>query len=241
MVYLQFMDTALGAALVPIPPTKKPAARVAFVDLKESARAMLSDCFRQNGIETVVVASNAAQRLHREKFEACVLRLGHGVEKLMEIARTSPSNSRIVIYGLGGNAQDAMRFSKYAVNAIFHEPLERQAALKLVRATRMLVTHEFRRYARVPVVTDVELTFQDKRRFHATSLEISSGGMSLRSSENVTPGQAVEVSFALLTLPRVCVRGAVSWKKPKGFGVKFDLLDARRTRLKAWIDAFLGG
>ena len=201
---------------------------------------MLSDCFRQNGIEPIVVANNAAERLHREKFEACVLKLGHGVERLMETARTAPSNSRIVIYGLGGNAQDAMRFSKYAVNAIFHEPLERQAALKLVRATRMLVTHEFRRYARVPVVTDVEITCSDKRRFHASSLEISSGGMSLRSLENIGLGQAVEISFALLTLPRVRMRGMVSWKKPKSFGIKFDLLDERRTRLKAWIDAFLG-
>lgn len=234
------MDTAFGTALVPIPATKKPAARVALVDLKEPSRTMLSDCFRQNGIEPIVVANNAAERLHREKFEACVLKLGHGVERLMETARTAPSNSRIVIYGLGGNAQDAMRFSKYAVNAIFHEPLERQAALKLVRATRMLVTHEFRRYARVPVVTDVEITCSDKRRFHASSLEISSGGMSLRSLENIGLGQAVEISFALLTLPRVRMRGMVSWKKPKSFGIKFDLLDERRTRLKAWIDAFLG-
>ena len=43
----------------------------------------------------------------------------------MESARTSPSNSRMVIYGLGGSAQEALRFSKYGVNAVFHEPLER--------------------------------------------------------------------------------------------------------------------
>ncbi|HET7441499.1 MAG TPA: PilZ domain-containing protein [Terriglobales bacterium] len=234
------MQTAIGTALVPIPPTKRPVARVALVDLKEPSRTLLSECFRQNGIDTVIVANNAADRLHREKFEACVLKFTPGVERLMEVARTSPSNSRIVIYGLGGNAQDAMRFSKYAVNAVFHEPLERQAALKLVRATRMLVTHEFRRYARVPVVTEVVLTLSDKRRFNATSLEISSGGMSLRSVENVASGQPIDVSFALLTLPRVTIHGAVSWKKAKAFGVRFDLLDADRKRLKSWVDAFLG-
>lgn len=238
---LSIMDTAFGTALAPIPPSKKAAARVALVDLKETSRTILSDCFRQFGIETVVILGNAAARLHREKFEACVLNFGPGVETVMEAARTSPSNSRIVIYGLGGNAQVAMRYSKYAVNAIFHEPLERQAALKLVRATRMLVTHEFRRYARIPVVTEVAVTCPDKRRFTATSLEVSSGGMSLKSTENVGEGQAVEVSFALLTLPRLWVRGTVSWKKPQGsFGVKFDPADDRRTRLKEWVDAFLG-
>ena len=30
-----------------------------------------------------------------------------------------------------------MRYSKYGINAMFHEPLERPAALKLVRATRI--------------------------------------------------------------------------------------------------------
>lgn len=235
------METALGSALVPIPKTRKPAARVALVDLKEPCRTILTDCFRQAGIEPVIVGPNAADRLHREKFEACVLKLGHSVEQVMEVARKSPSNSRMVIYGLGGNAKDAMRFSKYAVNAIFHEPVERQAAMKLVRATRMLVTHEFRRYARVPVVTDVTVRCAGQETFHATSLEISSGGMSLRSVETVSPGQPVEVSFALLSLPRVFLRATVSWKKPKSFGVKFDLLDERRKRLKDWIDGFLAG
>ena len=34
------------------------------------------------------------------------------------------------------------------------EPLERPAALKLVKATQMLVLHEFRRYVRIPVITE---------------------------------------------------------------------------------------
>ena len=48
-----------------------------------------------------------------------------------------------------------MRYSKYGINAMFNEPLERPAALKLIRATRMLVLHEFRRYVRIPVMTEV--------------------------------------------------------------------------------------
>ena len=104
----------------------------------------------------------------------------------------------------------------------------------------MLVTHEFRRYARIPVMTEVAVVCADGRRFSATSMEVSSGGMSLKSSESVTSDQAIEVSFALLTLPRLWIRGSVSWKNPKGsFGVKFDLSDERRGALKAWIDAYI--
>jgi hypothetical protein len=234
------MENAFGTALAPIPQkTKKAGARIAIVDVKDTTRAILSECFRQFGIESVVMTANAAERLRKEKFEACVINLGPGAQAVMEAVRTSLSNSRMVIYGLGGSAQEAMRYSKYGINAIFHEPVERSAALKLVRATNMLVLHEFRRYVRIPVITEVAVQTPSKK-ITATSVEVSSGGMSLRCAEDIGTGQTVEVSFALLTLPRVWVRGNVTWKKPKhSFGVKFDPADERRRKLKEWIDAYL--
>jgi hypothetical protein len=206
--------------------------------MDEPTRALLAECFRQFGIDTVVMTSNAADRLRKEKFEACVLSLGDGADAVMESARSSPSNSRCVIYGLGGNAQEAMRYSKYGINAIFSEPLERPAALKLVRATRMLVLHEFRRYVRIPVITEVSVV-GDGRRVSASSIELSSGGMSVQSSEDFSIGTNVEISFSLMTLPRVNLRAAVSWRKPKSFGVRFEAGDDRRRKVKTWIDSYL--
>jgi hypothetical protein len=228
-------------ATAPIPSTKK-AARAALVGLKEPARNILSDCFRQFGVESVILASDAADRLKKEKFEACVVTLGPQAQAVMESARTSASNSRVVIYGVGGSAQDAMRFSKYGINAIFQEPLERSSALKLVRATQMLVLHELRRYVRIPVITEVSVVASDNR-FTATSIELSSGGMSMRSAEDITTGQVIEVSFALLTLPRIWVRGTVSWRNKVGktMGVRFDQQDDRRARVKEWVEAYLEG
>src|ERR1700693_5859762 len=181
------MEKAFGTALAPAP-TKKVAARAALVDLKESSRYLLTECFRQFGIETVLVSTNAAERLRKEKFEACAINLGPGAEKVMEAARTSPSNSRLVLYALGGTVHDTMRYSKYGINAMFQEPLERPAAMKLVRATHMLVLHEFRRYARIPIMTEVTIVSNDGRRVAASSLEISSGGMSVKSAEDMPTG-----------------------------------------------------
>jgi hypothetical protein len=236
----KLLDKAFASAAAAIPATKKNSARVALINVRDSARIVLSECFRQFGIETVLMNETAAERLTKEKFEACVLKLDDSAEALMESARTSPSNSRMVIYGLGGSAQQAMRFSKYGINAIFNEPLERPAALKLVRATQTLVLHEFRRYVRIPVMTEIALTTSENRRLIATSHELSAGGMSMRSEEDIATGTAVEISFALLTLPRIWVRGTVSWRKPnKSFGVRFDLQDERRARIKEWIEAYL--
>src|SRR5216684_3897158 len=233
------MEKSFGTAFAPAPSGKKAVARVALVDLKESCRFLLTECFRQFGIETVLVSSGAAERLRLEKFEACVLNLGPGAEKIMEAARTSPSNSRLLLYAVGGTAHDTMRYSKYGINAMFQEPLERPAAMKLVRATHMLVLHEFRRYARIPVMTDVTVISNDGHRLSASSLDISSGGMSFKSSEDMPSGTNVEISFSLLTLPRVTVRGVVTWRKTKSFGIRFDPADERRLKVKEWIDAYL--
>jgi PilZ domain len=218
---------------------KKATARVALVDVKEPAHQVLHDCFRQFGVEAVAMTGAVGDRLRREKFDACVLRLSPESENVMDAVRGSASNSRMVIYGLGGSAQEALKYSKYGINAVFHEPVERSSALKLVRATQMLVLHEFRRYARVPIITEVSVSLGGENHFVASTREISAGGMSLTSAQEVGVNSPVEVSFALLTLPRIWIRGTVSWRKTKSFGVRFDVTDNRRLRIKQWIEGYL--
>jgi len=235
------MNSALGSSVAAIPISKRASARVALIGVKESAKITLVDCFKQFGVDAVVVKDHAPERLSQEKFDACVLNLAGDAEAVMHAARSSASNSRMVIYGLGGTAKEAMRYSKYGINAIFQEPLERQSALKLVRATQTLLLHEFRRYVRIPVITEVSLTTEDGRRLIASSREISSGGMSMKSAEEIPRGAKMEISFALLTLPRIWVRGTTTWQNPrtKAFGFRFDLSDERRLRIKDWIEAYL--
>jgi hypothetical protein len=219
---------------------RKFSARAALVDLEEASRSLLTECFRQFGIDTVALTADKAARLGSEKFEACVIHMRGEAAPLLATARNSPSNHRMVIYGVGGTLQDAMKLSQYGINAIFNEPLERPSALKLVRATQTLVLHEFRRYVRIPVITRVSVLLRQSR-FDASSQEISSGGMSLTSSTEVSPGAPVEVSFTLLGLPRIWVRGTVCWTKPAGkmFGIRFDPRDDRCLKIKAWVDSYI--
>ena len=239
-----FRRTTLGTTFLSsvAATTRRLAARVALMDVQEPARTVLAECFRKFGIETVTMENRFLERVVSEKVDGCVVRLGGDAEAIMQAARTSAANSRIVLYGFGGSAQDSIKYSRFGVNAVFTEPLERQAALKLVKATHSLVLHEFRRYVRVPVATEVAVTTSDGRRFAAMSQDISSGGLSLKG-EIVAPGTAIEVSFALLTLPRIWVRGSVTWAKKddQEIGVKFDTQDERRTKIKEWIDAYTGG
>jgi len=236
----QTFGTSLASAPVPAHILRKVNAQVALFNLREPSASLLTECFRQFGIATVPISDADRDRLHRQKFDACVLPMGEEVGDIIERARSSASNSRLVIYGLGGTAQDALRYSKHCINAFFHEPLERSATLKLMRSTRPLVLHEFRRYVRIPVMTEVSVVAADSSRVLVTSQEISAGGMSLKGTATLEPGQLVEVSFSLLTLPRIWLRAHVSWKKPnKSVGLRFDASDDRRQRLKDWIVAYL--
>jgi len=65
--------------------------------------------------------------------------------------------------------------------------------------------------------------------------------MSLKTENVVATGQGLEISFALLTLPRIWVRGTVSWYRPASstFGLRFDPQDERRLRIKEWVDSYL--
>src|SRR5258707_4108828 len=97
------MEKAFATAFA-TSPLRKAGARTALVNLKDSARSLLSECFRQFGIETVAMSANAAERLLTEKFEACVLTPDSGAETTMQGARSSPSTSRIVRYAVRRNA-----------------------------------------------------------------------------------------------------------------------------------------
>ena len=107
------MTNLSGTSLSPTPVAahilRKVNARAALFNLPERSSSLLTECFRQFGIETVAISANAAERIRKEKFEACVLPLVDGSEAIMESARNSPSNSRCILYGMGGNAQEAMR------------------------------------------------------------------------------------------------------------------------------------
>ena len=108
------------------------------------------------------------------------------------------------------------------MNAVFHEPLERQAALKLVRATQMLVLQMKCCYIRIPIITGNFDDMADSREFHSHQPGAQHGwdvGQKPRSTSEHGAG------FVRLIRTRPHPGAAtVSWRKPdKTFGVRFDV------------------
>ena len=223
-------------------PARKVTARLAMIGLDDKVGEVLRDCFRQFGISSTPVADDPTHRFLKEKFEACVLKLDDGAEAVLQHIRNSPSNRRIVIYGIAKGTQAAMRFSKYGINAVFEEPVDRAVALKVVRSTHLLVINELRRYVRVPIVAEASIEAENKR-LPSSTLEVSAGGMSLICSSKLHLGHSVEVNFSLPILSggNVKVRASVCWARENenAYGVRFDATDDRRLQVKRWIDEYL--
>src|SRR4029077_14609256 len=172
------MSTTTVAAI-----SGKITARVASIHIDPACNTFLNDCFRQFGITVVAADGDPILQLNRQKFEACVLRLyDPEADRILKAARNSASNRRMVIYGIARNTQEALRYSNYGINAVLDEPLDRQSVLKIVRATHLLVIRELRRYVRLPVVSQAEIDTGSNVPAMVTTVEVSSGGMSVRSN-----------------------------------------------------------
>jgi hypothetical protein len=222
-----------------IPARPKIAVKAALMGVPVETAKILRDCFRQFGIEAAPLETGEVTRLNQEKFAACVVSLDDASESLLQLIRASPSNNRVVMYGITSNPADARRWARYGINALFPTPVDRQSALRIVRSTYLLVLHEFRRYVRLPIVSDVSIeTPQGIRK--ATSIEVSAGGMSL-SAQGLQLGDTVTLTFDLPQRPAITLLAKVSWVRAqeKTAGVRFDSTDARRVRVKEWIEEYL--
>jgi Tfp pilus assembly protein PilZ len=233
--------------MAPVPAPQKSGgqkayAYVALIGLGEEAAKLIADCFKQFGIETAVFSpEDAPGRFKREKYEACVLSLkNENAENLLADIRQSTSTQRMVVYGICATMQEALRFSKYGVNATFNDPLDRQNLLRVIRATHLLVLHELRRYVRIPIVAEVQVR-SNGTRYSATMIEVSGGGLSMQSKAQLSLGEVVEVSFALPNAKEVSLRGSIVWIRPDATttGVRYDVQDPNREAVKSWIDDYL--
>ncbi len=232
------MGRASGTAAKSV---KKAVARVTLVNLEEPIVSVLRDAFKQFEIECVVLDGDAAGRMHREKFEALAIRLDERAHEVLEATRTSPSNHRIVVFGISDGKPLGLQFSKYGINTLLEHPVDKQKALKAVRSAHLLMIHELRRYVRIPLVVPVRVEAEHGRRLDALSNEISAGGMSLTARDPLPKMSNVAVTFTLPDSEKTTIAATLCWRREQEnmVGIRFDAADDRRFVVREWIDDFL--
>jgi len=218
---------------------KKAAARAALIHVDPVTTPILRDCFKQFSVD--IQSLDDPARLHKEKFDACVITLDDEAEAFLKEARNSKSNRRIVVFGICGGVGEAIRYSKYGINVLLERPVDRQAALRAVRATHLLIINEFRRYVRIPIVVRVE-ALAGMQHITGSTEEVSGGGMSLRYKGKLAVGDDMQVTFDLPESPGIKVKGIVCWIRPEesSVGIRFDPPEQPgRDAVRKWIDDYL--
>jgi ActR/RegA family two-component response regulator len=219
---------------------KKAAARAVFFNVDEMSATILRDCFKQFGIEIQNLTTADSQRLHKEKVDACVVYLDADAGEVLQMARTSASNRRIVVFGICGSVGEAIKYSKFGINVLLEKPVDRQNALRAVRATHLLIINEFRRYVRIPIVVRMD-AMAGLQHITGSTVEVSGGGMSIRYKGKLAIGDDIQVVFDLPGQSGLKLKGQVCWLRPaeSTAGVRFEAEQASRELVKKWIDDYL--
>jgi hypothetical protein len=229
------MENAAGVS------PKQAAAVAALAGVDAVSAGTLHECFRHFGIDTVAIAAQDAARLAHERFDACVLPLDDRAEQVLTTIRQSPDNAHCVIYAICGGLPEAIRFSAHGINALFFYPVQRDAALLVVRTTQLMVLHQLRRYVRVPLITGV-MVETGREKFSASTVEISSGGISMYTRARLAVPQSVQVNLQLPRAGQLSLRAVVCWMRSEEelAGLRFEPGDPHRAQLRQWIEGYLG-
>jgi PilZ domain-containing protein len=221
-------------------PNKTSPVAIALVGLDDSSQQMLLGCLQQVGIHGVALRDGGEERLQSEAFDACVLSLDQRAPALLERMRASGPNKRTLVYGIAQNVQELTAFTRYGINIVWLQPLERSAVQRSLRATHLMVLNELRKHARLPLVVPAEIEAGD-HRYQGTSREISGGGISVKSHAKLQTDQTVKVQFSLPGGASWVIPATVCWKREieEMLGLHFDPRSPYVAEVRHWVEDYL--
>lgn len=156
--------------------------------------------------------SNAAStRLQKEKFDAVFLDAHmprpDGIELTRQIRHSGLNlKTPIVIITGNGEQQFLTRAFEVGANFVLFKPVDRQALLRLLRATQGTIDRERRRFARVSVRCEVFITLGHER-VRGMTVDLSATGMLVQGECRFPVGARVEFRLSLAS-NRADLRGA---------------------------------
>ena len=176
-----------------------------------------------------------------DKFDAVIVDCDDltGGLALLQGLRNTPSNknsvSFAVLNGKHTTTQDAFGMG---ANFVLQKPISTLNASRCFHAALNFMLKERRRYFRQPVKMDVKLVLENKT-LHATSTNISEGGIALMMREALPKGASPHLKFSLpdSTL-QFEVESEVAWADFKGLaGFRFlNVPKSTKAALEKWLD-----
>lgn len=193
-------------------------------------------------VEICAEARRGADLLISDKFDAIIVDcddLTDGLAVLQGL-RNTPSNKNSVAFAiLNGKRTTTQEAFDMGANFVMQKPITTLNAARCFHAALNFMLKERRRYFRQPINMPVEVTV-DGKMVHATSTNISEGGMALILREALPKGATPSLKFCLpLTDVPIEVHAEVAWADLKGLaGLRFHQVPAATQQLlDRWLEA----
>src|SRR5690242_15571280 len=160
-----------------------------------------------------------------DKFDAVIVDCDdlNGGLALLQGLRNTPSNKNSVAFAvLNGKRTTTQEAFGMGANFVLQKPISTLNASRCFHAALNFMLRERRRYFRQPVKMDVKVVIAGKT-LHATSTNISEGGIALMLREAVPKGTTPHLKFSLpKTTLQFEVEAEVAWADLKGLaGFRF--------------------
>ncbi|HKU26997.1 MAG TPA: PilZ domain-containing protein [Candidatus Sulfotelmatobacter sp.] len=193
-------------------------------------------------VEICQEARKGADLLVSDKFDAVIVDCDDltGGLAILQGIRNTPSNKNSVAFAvLNGKRTTTQEAFGMGANFVLQKPITTVNAARCFHAALNFMLKERRRYFRQPVNMPVEVTV-DSKTMHATSTNISEGGMALALREALPKGATPSLKFCLpLTDTPIEVEAEVAWADLKGIaGLRFHQVSKDiQQLLERWLDA----
>ena len=193
----------------------------------------------------------AVRLLDRRKFDAVIvdLLLGEQSALVFDAVHLSPSNKTVVTFVIVGSDADRTAFQKSS-QFVFERPISAESIRSVLKPAYGLILRERRRYFRCPISTTVRISRHDSGEVLCDAVNVSEGGMALRTSVPLERGE-VDVHFALPDhLPedrakepgtqdhgtQLVAKSTICWQRTDLLGIRFvSLSQGNKSELQEWL------
>ncbi|HWR17390.1 MAG TPA: PilZ domain-containing protein [Terriglobales bacterium] len=191
------------------------------------------------GVELYSSASWASEDIRDHKFDALIVDCDvQGAPDFLESIRKSPSNVRSLTFAIVSSDMGLPAAFDRGANLALQKPITLESARSSLRAAYGLIMQERRRYFRCPLDTTVEISPDETTLIRATAMNISEGGMALKSERELQINGLVKARFSLPGVqPEFDLRAIVVWKDAMGrAGLRFESVStSNREKLCEWL------
>jgi response regulator RpfG family c-di-GMP phosphodiesterase len=165
----------------------------------------------------VPTADEAREFLSRRKIDGVFVDMQlPGAQAMIESTRKGSSNAKAAVFACVADAKESTSTLNAGANFLLRRPLTPEAVVLHITIAKDIMLREKRRFFRHPVDLAITLKTGGNAEQHVKLVNLSEGGMAVRTGKALQPGASVEFAFELAVGEELRGKGLVAWTSSEG-------------------------